>query len=231
MYKGIRAAIESRINQISMGLTVVILIVWVVSRFVPMVDRWLQTQNLLNVVILALLADVWAVTVEIKRQNYPEKVHLNSDQVESSRELLESIEKNRSRKVDLIELSSTTVETLLEGLRKNNCKIRLLVQNPKFAVNKFQQARIIQRLSDLTSLTLKDYRACEIRLYCMPGSIRGRLVDERFVNVGWYTYSYDEIGVYGHDNPLISASVDSREGLELHDMFKRALESPLYHKN
>jgi len=153
-----------------------------------------------------------------------DNLHLSPSQLEASQELIAFVERDKPKKADLIELSTASIDPLLESLIRENCQIRLLIQNPNSAITDFQKDRIQQRIRDLMSVTLREYTRSEIRLYAVPCSIRGRLIGESVINVGWYTYSNDEIGAYGHINPLVTARVDTPEGRELCKMFQRAFE-------
>jgi len=151
-------------------------------------------------------------------------LHVSSDQLEASRELIEFVERNKPERADLIELSSATVDSLMESLKRVNCHVRLLIQDPDHAVTDYQKRRIQQRIRDLLNLTLKEYPRFEVRLYAVPSSIRGRLIGEDIINIGWYTYSSDEIGVYGHVNPLITTRASTQEGRILCKMFQRSFD-------
>lgn len=225
MYERIRAFVEARIRSIVAILTAGIVILWIVSNFVPKLSEWITQQQLLNVVLIALVAEILAITVELKRNAVAEKVHLCSKQSESTQELTDFIEKNYPKKADLIEVSSATVDPVLDALRLKNSYVRLLLQNPESSMTPFQMERIRQRIIELVTVTFRDYESCEIRLYSVPCSLRGRLIGDKLVNVGWYVYSADNIGVYGHDNPLITAPAGTREGDELIRMFKRAFDN------
>lgn len=225
MYERIRAFIEAKIRTIVAALTAGIFILWIVSNFVPKLSEWITQQQLLSVVLIALVAEILAITVELKRRATAERVHLCSKQSESSQELTDFIEKNHPKKADLIEVSSATVDLVLDALRLQNSHVRLLLQNPESGVTTFQKERIKQRIVELATVTFKNYESCEIRLYSVPCSLRGRLIGDKLVNVGWYVYSADNIGIYGHDNPLITASAGTREGDELIRMFNRAFDN------
>jgi hypothetical protein len=157
-------------------------------------------------------------------------LHLSPSQREASQELIALVERDKPKKADLIELSTATIDDLLESLKRENCQIRLLMQSPDCAITNYQKDRIQQRIRDLMNVTLREYTRSEIRLYAVPCSIRGRLIGESVINIGWYTYSNDEIGAYGHDNPLVTARVDTPEGRELCRMFQRAFDWLWGHK-
>lgn len=224
MLERIRSYIVDHIRLVGSSLTGVVVVVWLLSRFSPALAAWMRTQYLAEVVILALVSEIWVSLIELKRAPTNERVQLSVDQMEASQRLVEYIERTKPRTADLIEVSAATVDSVLSSLIKRNCRIRLLLQNPSSAVNEYQRGHIQQRIHDLTAVTLKGYTRCEVRLYSLPCSIRGRLIDKRLVDVGWYTYSRDEAGVYGHTNPLITATIESHEGRELKRLFETAFE-------
>ena len=225
MYKKIRDYIELNIRRTLAILSGTITVIWILSQFVPSLGSWLQSEHLLEVITVVLLGEALTVLIEFKRQANAKSVTVHSDQLEASAMLMGYIETHKPTTADLIELSASTVDSVLESLRQNNCKIRLLVQNPESSVTDYQKHRVTQRMNDLASLTFKGYDRCEIKVYSTPAAIRGRLFDDKLVNIGWYTYSSSVIGVYGHSNPLVSATTDTTEGRQLKLMFQQAFES------
>jgi hypothetical protein len=204
------------------GLVGLVLVIWIASQFIDPLAAWLQAENLLIVVLLALVGEVLTTVVELKRRTVSKSVRVFPLQEQALYDLMEFIQNKKPTNIDLIEVSTTTIDSFLESLKHAGCQIRLLMQNPSCAINDFQKDRIHQRLLDLTTITLEGYKQCEIRLYAVPCSIRGRLIGEDIVSLGWYTYSTDKWGVHGHDNPLITADVETPEGHALHKMFVRA---------
>jgi hypothetical protein len=222
MYQRIREFIETRIRHVMTALVGSVVVIWIASQFIAPLSDWLRAENLLIVVVLALVGEALTSLIELKQQIVARNVRIFSSQKKACDDLLDFIQQNKPTTIDLIEVSTTTIESFLESLTDAECQIRLLMQNPDSGINENQKSRIRQRIVDLMIFTFEGYKQWEIRLYTAPCSIRGRLVGEEIVSIGWYTYSPDRWGVHGHDNPLVTAYVESPEGHALHKMFVRA---------
>lgn len=224
MYARIREYIEKRIRWILSILTGAVIVLWILSKFIHPLSTWLSNEGFLEVIILALLAETVTLLIEFKRHAISGDLHIIPDQYTASKELIQLVNQHRPKKAKLIQISSATTDTLLTTLRKEDCHIRLLIQNPNSAICDFQKNRITQSINVLENLTLNGYEQCEVRLYSVPCSIRGISIDEKLIYVGWYTYSNDNVGLHGHDNPLITAQGDTPDSKYLHKMFQQAFD-------
>lgn len=224
MYQRIRGFIETYADRIAILLAGGVIILWLLSRFIPSLSAWVRSEGLLNVIILLLVAEVWALVVGLKAGGPHQMFQLFSNQSEASADLVKYILETRPSQCRLVEFSAATVETVLQALVKVNCEISLLVQHPDAAINSFQKTRIKQRLVEMNDLHFKEYPRVNIRLYSVPGALRGRLIGEDLVSVGWYTYSNDNVGVYGHDNPVLNIRTHTPEGVRLKHMMERGFK-------
>lgn len=223
IFKHMRSYVDRHIRAFVAVLVVITIVVWGVSAVIQPFRDWILRNSIFNVLILVLLGDMLARLVELKSPS-PHSVSVFENEPRASPALLEFIEKRRPAKVDLIEYSTATIHDLLEALKSSGCAIRLLICDPEHAVTNFQRDRINDRVRDLLTLTFRDYRNIEIRMYALPASIRGRLVDDRYVTVGWHTHTAHETGLVGHTNPMVSGVTTSDEGQALKTMFDHAFE-------
>ena len=149
MYTKIRATIERHIDRIGRIVILTILILWILSQFFDGVRRWMLEEGLLNIIMIALLVEAIAYIVELKQKPPPSRVFRN--QRNARQELDQFISEQKPRNADLIELSTGSIEEMLE-LLDSNCDIRLLVQHPQEAVSESESKRIIMLLALLCSL-------------------------------------------------------------------------------
>jgi hypothetical protein len=219
MYAKIRTSIELHIDRIGRILLATVIILWILSQFSEALKRWVLEEGLLNVIMIALLVEVISYIVEIKQKSSRGSSRIFKDQFDAKQEFEQFIKEQKPKKVDLIELSSVKIDGLLERLDAN-CDIRLLVQLPQKAVSDSETDRIASQLRRLPDKTFKAHNKVNIKCYSVPASIRGRNLDEKLLNIGWYTYSYNqEIDITGHTNPMINVYTDTTEGRILNKFF------------
>jgi hypothetical protein len=215
---------ERHIDRIGRVLIATVIILWILSQFSDALKRWVLEEGLLNVIMIALLVEVISYIVEIKQKSSRGSSRIFKNQFDARQEFEQFIREQKPKKADLIELSSVKIDGLLERLDAN-CDIRLLIQHPQKAVSKLESKRIVDQLCRLQTNTLKDHNKVNIKCYCVPASIRGRNIDEKLLNIGWYTYSGNkEIKVTGHANPMINVYTDTREGRILKEFFTKAFD-------
>lgn len=225
MWEKVSKYIERHIKLLGALLVITVIVLWLLSQLFPVLQNWMQSQGLLNVIAVVLLVDVLTRLVEMKYSTR-KSISVFAEQYESYRvNVLEFIRKTKPRKVDLIEYSTATISDLLLELTKNDCKIRLLIQHPDMAVNQDQKERININIRDIYRRISKNYDAqnVEVRCYCTSASVRGRNFDDKLVIIGWYTYFFvDSIGqtnIRGDTNPVVSAYVSDTETELIRSMF------------
>jgi hypothetical protein len=152
---------------------------------------------------------------------------IRQDQVTDDRPFIQIIESVHPRSARLIEFSSSTARIILLALKGENSRISLLVKHPE-SVNEYQRERILTRLNELFSLEFADYPpGLDVRCYREFASLRGRMLDDSVINVGWFTPTsqLDHVGrlteVVGRSNPLVTATLSTPEGSAPEDMFDR----------
>lgn len=223
----VRKFIDRHIKLIGAILVIAVIALWLLSQFVPALAKWMMEQDLLSVVIVALLAEAIARLAEIKGREATGDVRVFSDQYAAYREEIQRfVQERRPEKVDLLEYSSGTLPDLLLDLRKCKCTIRLLIHHPATAITTHQAYRIKAQIGHLVNTEFKEYdpEKIDIRCYCAPGSLRGRNFGGELVSVGWYTYTSDASGIVGDTNPMINAYPGSEEGHHLHRLFDAVFE-------
>lgn len=158
------------------------------------------------------------------------QISLSGDATETNSLLIREISERAPRDADLIEYSGDTVRPLLERLATAGTQVRLLLKHP-------ESVGIAQRDKILTTYRyIKEYQfknnpdAIQIRFYKIPATLRGRRLDTRLLNVGWYTPDVATGGrvsdweVIGHLNPTITGYLQTNEGYALNLMFSRTFD-------
>lgn len=128
------------------------------------------------------------------------------------------------KEIKFIEYSGQSIKDLVLELDKKECRGTVLLRNPDCAYNEDQEKRIRTTLDELE---VNDLKNIEIRFYSLPASIRGRVLDDKFISVGWYTYNIKKNGIWGHINCMINAYTSTEEGRHLLEMFNRAFNDLL----
>jgi hypothetical protein len=206
------------ISEIVFGLAVLL---WGVSLWLPFVGEWLSEKSVFGLILVGLIVQVIALLDELTRGPGIESA-IGHDQDADLDRLRKYVRERRPESADLIEYSSFMVNSLLEDLRRQQTKIRLLICDPTTAVNAWQAQRIRTCISTLRDVTLKDYAGATVRCYQLPASVRGRKIDG-YLNIGWYFYGHDLYGVQG-TNTMITIRTDAADGRLLRELFEETFE-------
>ncbi len=153
MFLRIEQYIDRHLSFIARGFIFIVVIVWIISRFIPALKNWITAYDLWSVMILVLLADVITRLGQIKTHNSsPVEIYDNFDS--ALPRVTEFIKSDKPRDACLIEYSSMTARQILEQLRDNNCRdIKLLLRHPEGAISKTQTDRIYHQIDILRNET------------------------------------------------------------------------------
>jgi len=216
MYRKLNAILRRRFPVISGVIFGIVLILWLVSLWLPFVADWLTAHNIFGLILVGVLVQVLALLDELIRG--PEvQAAVGRDQSEDLAKLREYVRDHRPATADLIEYSSFMVNSLLEDLCRQNATIRLLICDPEHAVNEWQKTRIRNVIATLRDVTLRNYAKATVRCYQMPASVRGRKIDD-MLNIGWYYYGHELYGVQG-TTTMLTVRTWSTEGTLLGALF------------
>lgn len=161
-----------------------------------------------------------------------------STQDELTEQLITHIIDSRPATAFLLELSTATIGTILEALRKVETQTKLLVANPYASHSAWQQERVWMTLVDRFQNVFLGYDSIEVRMYDVPSGLRGRLIGDQ-ISLGWYTHRDDTrypqrdpnaTVIWGHDNAMVHGSVDSEPGCVLANWFKLEFERLWRHR-
>ena len=135
-------------------------------------------------------------------------------------DLLEYIKKTSIKNAWLIQYSGRKVDDILANLFFRGVSITMWLKNPKNAISAEQTERIEVSIRQMpTELSRSDEKTSQhigeltIYTYDVPGALRGMLLDDKLLVIGFYTYEHilvpnpdypvDEFEISGHDRPCI----------------------------
>ena len=216
--------IEQHVAIIGTVLIALVLVVYIISQFVPDVSQWIISRGFFNVLLVALIIDLLYRVIELKGS--PSSLEFYENQARALPQIQEFIEREHPETCELLEYSTSTIRTLLQELRRANVKIRLLICHPDKAVSA-HEARTIEVGIENLRKDFGNYRRITVRQYTTPASLRGRNIGGKLINVGWYLYSNaeEEVNIRGHDNTMIVANTNTPQGQILKKMFKQAFDT------
>ena len=179
------------------------------------------------VLVLALFEnELWEIRTRLAK---PVEFFFGNQYATNSR-IIDFIKDEHPKEAKLIEYSSGKVENVIDSLIREQCKVYLLLHSPTDgSINIRQEERICNQIvthmySDFMGGDI-GYRNIRIRCYKSPGSIRGRNIDNKLINLGWYTYNKKTPGVpfdiWGHTNPHLTIKEDCIDFPEVKDWFNK----------
>lgn len=154
-------------------------------------------------------------------------INISRDSNETNALLTKEIYERQPATADLLEFSGEDVRDLLVKLANGGTKVRLLLKHPD-SVGNMQQRRIVTSYGYLKDHVTLD--SLEIKFYRSTPSIRGRRLDMRLLNVGWYTPDISPEGkitqweIIGDRNPTVTGNLRTADGQALNDMFSRTFD-------
>lgn len=216
--------IDQHVASIGSILITLVIVVYIVSQFVPDVNQWIITRGFFNVLLIALIVDLLHRVIDLKGS--PPGTEVFEDQQTTLPEIQKFIEKSRPETCDLLEYSTSSIRVLLQQLRKANSQIRLLMCHPDNAASAHERSTIEVGIDNIRR-DFKGYKRMTVKLYTTPASLRGRNFGGKLINVGWYVYSHidGELDLSGHDNAMVLSDADTPQGQKLKSMFTQAFEA------
>jgi hypothetical protein len=199
---------------------------------------WSVEQSILIIVSASLLLLPLIVNLVVKvlrTQQHVPKI-FKSD-YESIPYLENYVDIERPKTADLLEYSGLGAMPLLVKLSGSTSvrKIRLLVSHPDSAVNDYQRNRRLAEGLVYLAHRIDIDRAKEIGLevgcYRQSASIRGRLLGNEYLVMGWYSHERRASGnpgeahIWGGSNSLVGVHSRDTESKALAETFQTVFES------
>ena len=168
------------------------------------------TANAITFSILAyIVKDISDNTYVFKRnKSYKNQEEMYADIIQEIREA------RNVKEATLIQYSSRKASPLIFTLLNKGATVNLYVKNPDIGIiSRMQKERIISAIKDLPGELSSTSGVLKVYKYDPPASVRGVIIDDRVLAIGWYTYEYvpqperdsaypdDEFFLSGHDIP------------------------------
>lgn len=185
---------------------------------------------------LALLAILLDVTLRNLSEQHS-TVNGFSNDTEAMPFLARYVEDQHPQAADLLEYSAFGAMPLLTKLAEVGTArtVRLLVGHPAAAISDYQRDyRLAEALRALAYRVPADQAlkiGLQVKCYKEHPSIRGRLINEKLLVMGWY--SFDDRGLAdpggrpmaGGTNALVSVEIDHEVGRRLGQTYRRTFEN------
>lgn len=184
-----------------------ILIVWLVALVLKdYVDTTTATAISLGIIML-VLGFIQDEMIDIRK---PVLGKIFNEQSSATEHLLSVVGDDAPIEAKMIEYDSDSVRPILDHLLRKGTRIHLLLQHPDSACSEYQQGKIKAQIQKYQKEYFDFKDLLTISYYNDTASLRGRLIDRKFISFGWYTYDRRrnklEKEVWGHLNPVINAS-------------------------
>lgn len=134
----------------------------------------------------------------------PRNAIIHSENQETTLPLLtKEISKHGVKSVKMIEYAGQTVLPLIRKAASSNVKVSLLVCHPD-CLSKRQRDRSLSVLDTIyNSIFFDNPDNIEVKCYKLPFGLRGRLIDDSCLELGWLTSDIQGKTAHGHDNPSL----------------------------
>ena len=224
IFSKIDSWVERRLAVVGTALIALVIVLYVISQFVPDISQWIITRGFFSVILIVLIIDLLHKVTELKGS--PPSLEVYEDQAQAMPHIQEFIEREHLETSDLLEYSTSSIRALLQELRKANVRIRLLICHPDSAISAHERRTIELGIKNLRK-DFKGYANIAVKQYRTPASLRGRNIGGKWINVGWYLYSNidGEVDIRGHDVAMILSDVNTPEGEKLKEMFSLAFDA------
>ena len=228
--------LESRKTRIVLLLSIVVPpVASVVAAAVGAIDL-LASVAIIVTAELALLAILLELMLRSLAEQHSEVGAFANDN-DAMPYLSRYVEEQRPQTVDLIEYSAFGAMPLLAKLAdiESTRNIRLLVGHPAAAISDYQRdyrlAEALRALAYRVPIDKAVKIGLQVKCYREHPSIRGRLINEKLLIMGWY--SFDDRGLAdpggqpmaGGSNALVSSEIDHEVGRHLYQTYKRTFEN------
>ena len=216
--------VERRLAVIGTALIALVIVLYVISQFVPDINQWIVTRGFFSVILIVLIIDLLHKVTELKGS--PPSLEVYEGQAQAMPHIQEFVEKEHLETCDMLEYSTASSRAFLQELQKANARIRLLICHPDNAISAHERRTIELGIENLRK-DFKGYRNITVKQYRTPASLRGRNIGGKWINVGWYLYSNfeGEVDIRGHDVATILSDVNTPQGEKLKEMFSRAFDA------
>lgn len=136
-------------------------------------------------VLSYILLDISQNTYNFKKNKAYE------EQANMYRDIEKYIENRNVRNAILIQYSGSWSFQLIRALMNRGASVTLYIKNPETASTQRQKDRIRDRIQRLEqTLNVSIPARLTVYVYDVPATIKGVLVDDELLGIGWYKYEY-----------------------------------------
>ncbi len=213
---------EKWANGIALVTFGIVVFFFLFQSFIPVNDSFYL------VAITFLLLLVIDHVVGIQRQAHGQTIKIYQNDIEALKAISRHISEQDVKSVDILQYSGLTITNMMRELLKTDCKIRLLLFDPRQTEDETQR----QRIRDSYVTKKMEFKAkdkeqnLEIAFYDTHASLRGLNFDDRYLSVGWLVSSKvisdgkTKAEVVGHSNPVTNTYTSTDDGARLLRFFK-----------
>lgn len=218
-----------------------LLFLYVIYRDIGLTFLHISTEDMIaiNVAIFTFML----YSISVTRPKQPE-IDVFEDQVKMVQDVSAYISQNDVKHATIIQYSGVMITNTLLELMKKGVNVSLWLHNPETAVSTHQRDRILSSINGMedqlkTSYEGKRRPKLTIYYYDAPASIRGILVDDKMLIIGWYTYNHqikahpkdDAFKIAGHNKVSLRVDKEDPGFNSLRSMFQAQIMDYEQHKN
>ena len=148
----------------------------------------------------------------VRKESHDDKAY--ESQVDLYRDLAKYIEKYEAKHTIhaiVVQYSARKVDDPLRELMRKGANIKLYIHNQETSISQYQNERIRITLNSLLTELREGNGKLEVFEYDSPASVRGILIDDKVLAIGFYTYETllvreskypdDRFTIWGHNVP------------------------------
>lgn len=143
--------------------------------------------------------------------------------------VIKYIDANTMTKARMIQCTGDMVKRVIEKLIEKNIKVELLLQHPSKALNSYNLEKMAL-FHHRVKIDFKNSQNLTIRYYEEPASVKAIKLDDKFLQMGWYTYHIrsstdNSPWLYGHSNSAVTIRADHAEVRDLSTTFDNVFQA------
>lgn len=208
-------------------LTFLIVVTWLLGPVLLNVLTPDQSALVSFAIIIVILSTIQDYLNDLVRVG---PIHIAADQDDNTAHLIAMLsDANTIGSVKMIEYDSESTKALIYFFLQKGATVHCLLQHPEHSINESQRNRTVLQILCKED----DYFGFSDRItfsyYRNQASLRGRLIDDKYISVGWYTYDYrggiPGRQVWGHNNPVVTTERKSLDGDRLSAFFTQVFDN------
>lgn len=228
MWAKFRQLLDEYRHKAILSLVVLAVALGLISELSDWVGSVIGGDKVVAYVTLLLVGDLALTIDEVVRSS--RQLQVSPDQDELLPKLLDAADGMRAgESAALLEYAGVSITPLIRKLRDRGAEIQILIKHPE-ECGRYQRQRTLTNIEALYASVLNGYDGhFEIRCYRAPHGLRGRLIGDELVEVGWLTPDFDRDTAFGRINPSVYANPNTTDGARLQALFTRTFDDVWNH--